>query len=361
VALVTQTFAAVLQGVQRGDRENLAWTAGLGTYVVVLVSGLLAGLTWQALLLASAASTLVGMTVILRSIATILPEVRVRWGPVSLGETRVLLTASGILVVTQLSDVIDTQVDKLLLVRYTAPAHAAWYDVGASVVGGLRSFALIGLVVLLPGLAELFVRRPDGAVRLYERVAALTIPWAFVILGGGAVLGPPFVHLWLGSSYSAAGTVIRMLSIAMLIQAVAAPGAMLAVAIGHARRAAVAAGVNIAVNASVSLVLVQHIGLQGALIGSIAGNACATALFLLLLRPVAPSLCFAGLRPGTLLLGTTAVAVGCWIVQGHSWQAFVLGGVGWAVVSASLLLRGEAAPRNLLAQLRERGSSTADA
>ena len=28
VALVTQTFAAVLPGVQRGDRENLAWTAG---------------------------------------------------------------------------------------------------------------------------------------------------------------------------------------------------------------------------------------------------------------------------------------------------------------------------------------------
>ena len=224
VALVTQTFAAVLQGVQRGDRENLAWTAGLGAYVVVLVSGLAVGLTWQALLLATAASTFVGTTVVLRSLVTVLPEVRVRWGRVSLGEMRVLLTASGVLVLTQLSDVIDTQVDKLLLVRYTAPAHAAWYEVGSSVVGGLRAFALIGLVILLPGLAELFVRQPDDAVRLYERVAAVTIPWSFVVLGGGAVLGPAFVQCWLGPAYGAAGHVIRMLSIAMLIQAIAAPG-----------------------------------------------------------------------------------------------------------------------------------------
>ena len=112
-------------------------------------------------------------------------------------------------------------------------------------------------------------------------------------------------------------------------------------------------------NAGVSLVLVQHIGLSGALIGSVAGNACASVLFLVLLRPVAPSLCFAGLRPGIVLYGTAALAIGCWALRPGAWEALVLGGVAWVAVSGSLLLRGEAAPRRLLAQLRERGSSTA--
>ena len=85
------------------------------------------------------------------------------------------------------------------------------------------------------------------------------------------------------------GTVIRLLSLAMLINALAAPGAMLAVAVGRARLAFLAASVNVAVNAVGSLVLVQHIGLRGALIGSLAGNVCATVLFLGLLRRAEPT------------------------------------------------------------------------
>jgi peptidoglycan biosynthesis protein MviN/MurJ (putative lipid II flippase) len=124
----------------------------------------------------------------------------------------------------------------------------------------------------------------------------------------------------------------------MLINALAAPGAMLAVAVGRARLAFVAASVNVAVNAVGSLVLVQHIGLRGALIGSLAGNVCATVLFLGLLRRAEPAHWSRGLTPGPLVSWAALIGLGCLMVRGHSWTALLIGSLGWVVASTLVLL-----------------------
>ena len=149
-----------------------------------------------------------------------------------------------------------------------------------------------------------------------------------------------------------------MLSIAMLVQAIAAACGRCSPSRSGTRGVAAAALVNIVVNAGVSLVLVQHIGLLGALIGSVAGDACASVLFLF----ASPGGAVPLLRraPARIVLyGTAALAIGCWRFGRARGALRPRGCRLGGVVPGSLLLRGEAAPRRLLAQLRERGSSTA--
>jgi O-antigen/teichoic acid export membrane protein len=354
VLVVVHVCGALLLGVQRADLENLAWLLGLLAYVVTTVIGLRAGLGLGALVLGTVASTLVGLAAILWSVTRSLPEVRLRWGPVGRAEASSLLALSTFAMLSQVSDVVDTQVDKLILARLVSSSAAGWYDIGATVVSGLRVLALLPLAVLLAGLAELLVARRPEAVALHLSVARVTLSACVVVLGGAVVLGPAFAAVWLGPGYEPVGRAIRLLSVAMLVNALAAPGAALALATRQHVRAALASGVNIVVNLALSVVLAAEIGFAGPLLGSIAGNVVATIVFLALLRRVQPELWRAGLvRPSAV--GAVLVLLGCWLVPacaGRGAAQLLLAGGVWIVVSATSLVLTSAVGKGDLVGLR---------
>jgi O-antigen/teichoic acid export membrane protein len=354
ILVVLHVCGAVLVGLQRADLENLAWLLGLAAYAAGTVVGLRAGLGIASLLLGTAASTLVGAVVVLISVRRVIPELRLRWAPVSPVEARSLLSLSSLAMLSQVSDVVDTQVDKLILARVVSSSAAGWYDIGATVVSGLRVIALLPLVILLAGLAELLVHRRDQALELHRSVVRLTLGGCVVVLGGAAVLGPAFAAVWLGPEFEPVGRVIRLLAVAMLINAVAAPGAALALASRQHARAAVASAANIAVNGVLSVVLALHLGLVGPLVGSMAGNLVATVLFLVLLRQVQPDLWRAGLLT-PVAVGTVLVALGCWWVPadaGSGWLSLTLLAALWVTVSTAALALTRSVGRSDLAGLR---------
>lgn len=352
--VVVHVCGGVLVGVQRADVENLAWLLGLLAYVAATVIGLRAGFGIGSLLLGTAASTVVGATVILAGVARVLPELRVRWAPVSPAEARSLLALSTFAMLSQVSDVVDSQVDKLILARFVSSSAAGWYDIGSTVVSGLRVLALLPLAVLLAGLAELLVARRPEAVALHLSVARLTLSACVVILGGAVVLGPSFVAVWLGPGYEPVGRVIRLLAVAMLVNGLAAPGAALAIASRQHSKAAIASALNILINFVLSVLLALQLGFVGPLLGSIAGNVVAAVLFLALLRRVQPELWRAGLLVPSAV-GAVLVLFGCWLVPtsaGHGLAQLVLAGAVWVAVSVVALLASSAVGRRDLDGLR---------
>jgi O-antigen/teichoic acid export membrane protein len=297
--------------------------------------------------------------VVLWSVARVVPELRLRWAPVAPAEARSLLALSTFAMLSQVSDVVDSQVDKLILARFVSSASAGFYDIGATVVTGLRVLALLPLAVLLAGLAELLVARRADATALHVSVARLTMSAGVVVLGGAVVLGPSFAAVWLGTGYEPVGRVVRLLALAMLVNAMAAPGAALAIATREHAKAAVASAANIAVNFGVSLLLAVHLGLDGPLIGSIVGNVVATSLFFVLLRRVQPGLWHAGLLPATLV-ALVLIPAGCWLAPaqaGRGAWGFVVAMLVWIGVSTGCLWASRALRAGDLAGLRVAAAS----
>ena len=340
LSLVTGGYFAVLGGLQRYDRQNYAEIAALlagATASVVAVAdgagvwGLLAGASTQ--LAVSSAIQFV-------AVRQVVPGVALRPIRMPRAELRSYVGLSGLLLLSQVSNVVDFEFDKVLLARYIGTAQGGRYDVGTAVTLQLRTLCVLPLAVLMPGVAELWQSRPQRAVLLYDGVSRLVLCASVILLGGAAVLGRPFARLWLGVGFGQAGTATAWLAVAMLLNAVAAPGAGWAIGRGWHRMSAIGAATNIAVNAVVSYTLVVTIGFHGALYGSVAGNAAATGVFLLLLRRRDPAIWRRGIvRP--LLVGTPILGAALLLPAPRTWASFVLfGAVLTLVLVAAFAVTG---------------------
>ena len=108
-------------------------------------------------------------------------------------------------------------------------------------------------------------------------VAALT-------LGGGIVLGEPFVHVWLGPRFAQAAVATEVLSVSLLINTIAMPWYFYLVGRGQRRLLARSALVNMSTNLVCTATLTPTIGLWGALAGCLSGNFFGVALLYMGMR-----------------------------------------------------------------------------
>lgn len=339
-ALVTNGLFAVLTGLQRPDFENLGALAGTLAGAATTIAFVYQGVGVWALLWGSVAQWLAACLVQLRGLTTLPADLRPRLVLLGGGTLRAYVGLSSLLLLSQISNVVDFEFDKLILARYVDSAASGHYDIGTTVVLQVRVFALVPLTVALAGLAELFSRSPADAQRLFANVRSAVLALTAVLMSLLFVFGPAMVRIWLGDSFGDAGTASRMLAVAMAANAVAAPGAYYAVSRGWHHLAAIGALVNIIVNAGTSYTLVVLHGFSGALWGSIAGNVAATVVFLALLYRQDRSVAVAGLiRPvlAAALLSAASIALGAGDASLSAATLAVLV-PGWLVVAVGLLL-----------------------
>jgi O-antigen/teichoic acid export membrane protein len=243
------------------------------------------------------------------------------------------LTLSGLALLAQVSDVVDSQWDKIVLSRYVGSTAVASFQVGTSIVLQAKAVAVLPLVPLLAAAAELHHRDPARLERLTQVLSRIGGVTAAVIVGGVFAFGPAFLDLWLGTDLPDAHAVVRLFAVAIGANLVGAPLALRAFGEGGHRIAAASAVVNVVVNGAGSLLLTLHLGLEGALWGSIAGNVAGTVVFLVLVRRSG--------RTGPLtiawrssLLGVVATAAVVWtgLDRVGSWPALALTVTVFAIV-----------------------------
>src|SRR5581483_7595491 len=248
------------------------------------VGGALAGAGLWSLAGGWAAQTVVQLLLEWRGTRAVAPDLRFRLLRISPTTLRPFLALSGLVLLSQVSDVIDTQWDKLVLAHYVGPAVVASFQLGTMLVLQAKALAVLPLTPLLTAVAELGRSRSDEARRIYSELERCSFALGGAILSAAFAFGPAFVRLWLGADFAAAGTVVRLLVVAVALNLYAAPLALRAFGEEAHRLPAIGSVVNVVVNGALSLVLTRSIGLNGALYGSIAGNLAGTALFLVLMR-----------------------------------------------------------------------------
>lgn len=343
VSMVNGGLYSVAAGLQRGDYENVTtvMSAVAGALVtVVSVNGLglgLWGMLWGAT--ANVAVMVAGQVWATRRLV---PSLRLPFTRINRVVVRGFFAISALLFLSQVGDVVDFQYDKVILSRYLEPAAAGQYQLGTMLSLNLRMLALMPMTLLLAGTAELWRSSPQRARRLLDVVTAFVYASGGLLMTGVIVLAPSFMRLWLGHGYTEAGRAAQLLAVAMVLNLVAAPWTGFAIGRRWVGIPALAAVGNMVTNAVLSFVLVTHIGFDGALYGSIAGNAVGLLVFYVLLRHRVPG---PWLRPVLRPLAVCAAlgAVAAQLVAGFpglvsGWAAFLGTGTVLALVLAAALL-----------------------
>jgi O-antigen/teichoic acid export membrane protein len=183
---------------------------------------------------------------------------------------------------SRLADLVYLHVDKLLLSHFVGFVSVASYELGAKVAGLTRSFPTVLLQGLLPAAAELEAQRDRARLlRLYVKSSRYLVALAFPLAAFSILEAEPIMRVWLGAGdHTSAAMALRMLTLAYLFHLLMEAALAMARGIGVVQYEMRALLVTAAMNVALSLVLIVHYGLTGALIGTTASMIVGYALFM---------------------------------------------------------------------------------
>lgn len=338
-SLVANGYFGVLRGVQRGDVEATGQMMSVPVSAAVTVAGVVLGWGLWALFLGSVAGLAVTLAWNTAGARRLVPGLRLRLVALDRPVVKGYLALSGLALLSQIGDVVDSQWDKVVLSRYVGSTAVTSFQLGTNLVLQGKALALLPLAPLLVAIAELRRHDRPRMEKLFALMARAAMVLAAVVLGAIYVFAPVFVHLWLGNDPSAAGAVgaARLFTFAVALNLVSAPLAFRAFGEGWHTLAAAGSVANMIVNGALSLGLTMAIGFNGALYGSIAGNLAGTLVFFVLMRRRMGD----GWTPPpwrALAVGAAAAATALVLGAGHirSWVGFLVAGAAYvAVVGAA--------------------------
>ena len=349
LSLVAKGYCGALHGLQRSDVEMTAQAVAVPLGAVLTIAGIVAGWGIWAMLVGALGELLLLFGWQYLRLRRLLPALRPCLVRMSGGATRAYLALSGLVLVAQLSDVFDSQWDKLVLSHFVGSAAVASFQVGTSLVLQGKALVVVPLAPLLAAVAEL--RHHDRArMEVYFRhLAKAGMVLAAVILGGIFVFAPSFVHLWLGSDVAAAGGAARLFAVASMIGMLGTPLSFRAWGEGWHTLVAATAIVNMVVNGVLSLLGTMWFGFNGPLYGSIAGNLAGTVAFLVLVRRRLGSRWTPlPLRAVGIGVAAAALALATGIDRVASWPTLLLAAGAWVLVVGGGAIAAERLPLSAL-------------
>jgi O-antigen/teichoic acid export membrane protein len=349
LGLVGNGYFSVLNGLQRSDFSAWSTVASVAIAAIVTVVGISLGLGLWALFVADCVQLAVSWIGPVIGVRKLMPNLGFRLAHVSRAVIVGFVGMPAMLVVAQASDVFDSQIDKLVLTHVTGPKSSAMFQIGAGVVQVVRAAALVPLGVMLAGTAELHKTNPRR-LRALESLSGMSAQAIAATTAGGLVLfARPFVLTWLGRGYGGAILSIRVLAVAVLLNLWSAPWIYYALGRRRYHYVLIAATATVVLNLTATIVLTAHIGLNGALIGSLAGSTGGTLTARLVLwrweaRP--------WLTPALRASATIALLVIPLVIAGAtipaSWIALFGWGLLYVLVCGLLLLATGSLPVQLV-------------
>lgn len=352
-SLVAKGYCGAVYGLQRSDIEMAAQAAAVPLGAAITVAGVFAGWGIWAMLVGA-----VGELVILAGwqyvrLRRLLPALRPRLVRMTGAATRAYLALSGLVLIAQLSDVVDSQWDKLVLSHFVGSAAVASFQVGTSLVLQAKALVVVPLAPLLVVIAELRHRDETKMEGYFSLLAKLGMVLAATVLGGVYVFAPVFVRLWLGVELAPAGGAARLFTVASAFGLLIAPLSFRALGEGWHRMVAATAVVNMVVNGALSLAFTIWLGFNGPLYGSIAGNVTGAAVFLVLVRRRLGER-WPGLPLGALAVGVASAALALALGVDHvaSWPALLAAGAAWTAMVGTASVAVERIPVSVLLRRR---------
>ena len=283
LGMVVGAYSSALVALQRNDYANYGALLGGVVGVATTVASASQGWGGLSLLFGAAAQFVVATAAQVIGMRRLVGPIGWPLRAQHLAGSRHLLGVSALVIVTQVSDIVDNQLDKFYLTSILGPSASAEYQIGTSLVSQLRALALIPIVLMLVAVAELG-EQPERMRRAYVALAPTGVAAGLLLMAALVAFSPPFFVLLLGPEFARTGLAAQIYAVAMAVNIIAAPWALFAVGRGMAQLAALSAAVNAVVNGTSSLVFTLLWGYTGAVLGSVVGNAVGVTVLYLLIR-----------------------------------------------------------------------------
>src|SRR5262249_53070556 len=151
VSLVGNGVFGVLRGVQRSDLEARAQFLAVPAGALCTCVGVLSGWGLWSLVAGSAMQLATQLIWQARASKRLLPWIKPRLTRINPFAIKAYLALSGLALLSQVSDVIDSQWDKVVLSRFVGPAAVTSFQVSTSLVLQAKIVALLPLTPVLAG------------------------------------------------------------------------------------------------------------------------------------------------------------------------------------------------------------------
>lgn len=317
VAMPLGMFSGILIGFQRQAWANAIRMAESVTYAATVIAVLSVRPDVRLLALVSAVtgvgSGMAGAVLVMRRLEGVsvrLRDVRLEW-------VRELSDFSLHFFVIQVSMLMYTRLDTLLVHGFVSLGAVAYYSVAARVAERAAAFCRQLTSALTSVVAELHAAGDrSGVEAAYIMGSVVSTALAVPLLGGLAWLADDLLVAWMGAEFAEGAWVLRLLSLAMLVSVVHAGPANLLSMTGSHRYLARAFGFGQVLNLGLTLALLPRFGIAGAAAATLvatlftdvvvvqrrASREFRTTRFAFYRRVVGPSL-----LPTLLLLGALAL------------------------------------------------------
>ncbi|MGB7436460.1 MAG: oligosaccharide flippase family protein, partial [Candidatus Acidiferrum sp.] len=278
--ILTLLFSSVVIGLQRIDLttgiNSLSSLLSAALSVIFLHEGMgLRGILYGYVLAGCALTILYAYVV-----RHLLPEVRFRLALCRWSVAHEILSFSIQTYVTQIAIAIHNQIEKFYLARFVGVVPVGWYEICSGLAIKLRSIPSLVLTPVMPAASELDARGDESKLMdLYHRVhkylAVICIPMVVFT----AVVSKQFVTLWLGPSLAFVALPLSILLAFNFFNLLTGPGFLILIGKGNLRPGLYSAILGIALNVTLSLVLIRLYGFRGAVIGTSVSLLLASLLF----------------------------------------------------------------------------------
>ncbi len=358
VRMPCMACAAVLNGDQRFDASNAAWTTSIVSFPIGAVIAVEAGGRITGLAIAYAASLLIGGASAVLLLRRLDPALSLRPRLASRGAVGRVASFSGYTSLADAMVFVSQRLDTVFIAGLASATAAAPYAAAVKLQSGLQTLTLPFVELLLPMFSDLSAR--GRKVQLRRRYAAstravvqLTLPAAFAM----ALFSQDIVDTWLGAGAASdtARIIVVLMAVQVLTLAVSPSEPMLA-GLGRVRFVGLLGVAEAVANLGLSIVLIRAHGAIGAAVGTL----LTTALIGPLRIPVAaralgcPLLELLRTSYGVAIVSSIpagAAMTGVWYLLAPGAVRLVVGLVTGALVCAAIIL-AQIGPRQLARLLR---------
>ena len=262
-------FQAVMTGLQRMEIINGIVVVGSIVDAITTVVLLRLGYGLTGLVISRIVVFCLTAALLVVAAFRILPGLRVTPRLISWSRLRVLLDYGVKVQVTQLTQLVSSQADKLLLGYFVGLDAVSFYELGARIVLSAKRLSRVLISAVLPAASEIDARQDMKTLyALYRRgaryLALVTIPLFTLI----AFTAPVIVRAWVGEGYERSIAVMQVLAIGHGVHLLTGMGTMVVKGMGKPEYETRYTALTLVLNLVLGIALIGWLGFTGVLIAT---------------------------------------------------------------------------------------------
>lgn len=262
-------FQGVMKGLQRMDVMNAIALAMSLPDVTGTIAFLQLGYGLRGLIIKEAIIFVLAASLFVFYAFRLLPSLKVGFRFCRRQSLRELLGYGVKVQVSQLADLVNSQIDKVLLGYFVGLSSVAFYEVGSKVVLTSKRLPRILISAIMPAASEIDVSgNTDLLQQLFTRTSKYLAFAASPLFLFVVSTAPLIMALWMGPGYHRSAIVIQLLAMGHLVHLFTGPGTMIVKGIGEPGYETRYTLVLLLLNTVLGVILVIWLGFWGVLIAT---------------------------------------------------------------------------------------------